>query len=97
MNYICMLGTQGNLSQGNDSYLFTISVPISAKQHASPYQPCILCQDVTRQVLYTDLESERHIQLSPKIQMPYRALEAFQDVHTFLDTARRFVILMQGK
>ena len=73
MRYICMLGTQGNLSQMNDSYMFIISVPNSAKQHASPYQPCMLCQNVTRQVLYTDLESERHIQLSPKMQMPYRA------------------------
>ena len=39
MKYICMLGTQGNLSQRNDSYLFIISAN----------------------------------QLSPKMQMPYRA------------------------
>lgn len=66
-------GHSGNSSQRNDSYLFTISVPNSAKQHSIPYQPCMLRQDVPRQVLYTDLESERHVQLSPKIQMPSRA------------------------
>ena len=33
------------------------------KAACKSYQPCMLCQDETRQVVYTDLESERHIQL----------------------------------
>ena len=32
-----------------------------------------------------------------KIADALQGLEAFQDVHTFLDTARRFVLLMHGK
>ncbi|KAG0718258.1 hypothetical protein GWK47_052781 [Chionoecetes opilio] len=100
MKYICMLGTQGNSSQRNDSYLFTISVPNSAKQHAGHYQPCMLCQDVTRQVSHlqvnTDLESELAYSALTKNSDALQGLEAFQDVPTFLDTARRFVLLMHA-
>ena len=48
----CMLGTQENASQENDSYPSTISVPNLEKQYANAYRPRMLYQVATPLVLY---------------------------------------------
>ena len=93
----CVLVTPENVSQENDSYPCTISVPNLEKQYANAYLPCMLYRVVTPLVHCTNLESEQLIRLSPIMWRLWK-LETFRDVPTFFsDTARQFILLMHGK
>ena len=97
IKYISMLGTQGKLSQRNNSYLFTISVPNSAKQHAIPLPAVHALSGYDTNIAIYRLGKGTAYSALTKNAGALQSLEAFHDVHTFLDTARRFVLLMHGK